>query len=75
MLTQHNFDQKRARLEREICEWTGRLLMARTRGSTEEKRRYSVALRCLNRRVGALAALNRREADAPVSRGMRDKRD
>lgn len=67
MPSHHNINQKRARLEREICQWTGRLLIARTRVSTAEKRRYTLALRCLKTRVADLAKLNREQAAARLS--------
>jgi hypothetical protein len=62
MLTNHNLQQKRTRLEREICEWTGRLLMHRTRETSATKRNYTNALRCLRRCVDDLAKLNATEA-------------
>jgi hypothetical protein len=50
-------NQKRARLEREICHYTGQVLVHRERTTPQKRRSYTIALRCLKRRVEDLAKL------------------
>jgi hypothetical protein len=50
-------NQKRARLEREICHYTGQVLVYRERTTPQKRRAYTIALRCLKRRVEDLTRL------------------
>jgi hypothetical protein len=50
-------NQKRARLEREICHCTGQVLVHLERTTPQKRRAYTIALRCLKRRVENLTRL------------------
>ena len=49
--------RSRSRLEREICIYTGRVLVYRMHATPQQRRLYTIALRGLRRRVNALAEL------------------
>ncbi len=57
MASMYILNQKRARLEREICHYTGQVLVHRERTTPQKRRSYTIALRCLKRRVEDLAKL------------------
>lgn len=57
MLTEHNREQKRARLRREIDHFKAQVDLYSDRADSQQKRCYTTALRCLKRRVESLAKL------------------
>ena len=57
MANMYTMNRKRARLEREICHYTGQVLVHRERTTPQTRRAYTIALRCLRRRVEDLARL------------------
>jgi hypothetical protein len=58
MQTEYNRQQRRLRLQREIAHYQGQLEKFADLADPQRKRCFTVARRCLNRRVTDLAKLN-----------------
>ena len=57
MPTEHNREQKRSRLRREIAHYQAQVEKFKDRADAQRKRCHTIALRCLKRRADSLAKL------------------